>query len=207
MKKLILILFISVDIFTVTLADIVQAPAGPYRSLAIVQNEQSSDTKRVSSSVKPEISDKAQEANLIADPEWLKQRRPNIQQWTNSKNQQPSAYWENQVYAQFEAPLWLKQQQESEQKRVQHLNKQHQVNVHERVKQQRGYLNQTQYFPRFNSQPVEPLSNRNQRYFPAARGHVYGPEKIPPELYFNPSPQQPVYQARHPVYQRQPMWK
>ena len=206
MKKLILFLLISVDMFSVTNADGVQAPSGPYRSLVVAQKEPLSGITNSS----PEVGSKAlvssREVNRLADHERNNQRQTNIQQWINNQNHQPSAHWGNQMYAQPEVPVWLKQQG-IEQKSLQKHNKQQQLNVHERNTQQGGYHDHTQQYQGFKYQPAVPLNNRNQRYFPAARGHIYGPEKVPPEFYSNPSQQQPVYQARRPVYQYPPMWK
>ncbi|MCW8911245.1 MAG: hypothetical protein OQK76_11575, partial [Gammaproteobacteria bacterium] len=101
-------------------------------------------------------------------PEWVKQRQAQMEQWMKQNNNQPQ-------------PEWLKQRQAQ----MEQMMQQPQSANHPWPQ-----WNQNQRPPMPRPDIAAPQNNRNQQYFPSARGPVYGPGVPPPA--FNG---QPGYQA------------
>ena len=205
-----MILFLFMNIVSITQADNVQAPSGPYRSLTVDQGMMVSGFNADPTGEKSKITANAQQVSPSVGAEESALRHAINQQNLYSQSQYPPAYRAAPMYTQQDAHLWYRQQQENELKRLQGVNNQYQINQHQAKIQvwnkQQGAFKGTEAFPALEADSTQPANNRSQHYFPAARGQVYGPPNIPPEYYLNPS-QQAVNQARRPVHQYRPMWK
>jgi len=150
----------------------IKPPAGPYQSAA-----QAGQANQGYSSDQQNQQIRNMPGQYSAEvPEWVKQRRVQMEQWMKQQNNQPQPEWVRQRQAQMD----------------QRLQQQPQMPPPQMQNNPRPQWNQNPP-PAMrgpDSTMAPPPGNRMQQYFPSARGPVYGPAMPPPG--FNG---QPRYQA------------
>jgi len=197
-------------------------PAGPYQSAdetaqnnngvsSVQSNSQIRNIPAQYSQEMPEwvkqrraqMEQRMKQNNNQSEPEWVKQRQAQMEQWMKQNNNQPQPEWVKQRQAQMEQ--WMKQNNNQPQP--------------EWVKQRQAQMEQMMQPPQSANNPwsqwnqnqrpamprpdiAAPQNNRNQQYFPSARGPVYGPGVPPPafngqpgyqpQRQWNPNPYPPV---------------
>ena len=176
-------------------------PAGPYQSSA-----ETAQTNHDASSAHPDQYMRNMPGQYSQEmPEWVKERRAQMEQRMTQKNNQPEPEWVKQRQAQMEQ--WMKQnnnQPEPEWVRQRQAQMMQQPNMPQPQSrnQQRPQWNQNPLPPMPRPDMAPPQENRNQHYFPSARGPVYGPGVPPagfngqpgyqPPRQWNPNPYPPV---------------
>lgn len=185
-------------------------PSGPYRSInesdanslsqysrAVQQPAQDRSRPSMQTDSQPDQLNSNRQNSYLADiPEWVKQRRMEMEKIIAQQNNRQQFERPNLPLSRPDAPEWVKQQQAQMEQRMQRPNRPPPGWNNQPPPQ--WNRNQPPAPPMTGHGPVgrpEPQANRMQQYFPSSRGPVYGPG-APPAGFNN-----------QPGYQRPPNWK